>query len=216
MSEDDRRPDGCEPEERAPRANMAAIAVAFEGGLGLLALLLGWVWDIWPIPGIDRAAVSWQAVQPAVLSGLGATAPLLVGLWLMDRFPVGPLAGLQCDLERTVKPLFRECSVGELAAVSLAAGIGEEMLFRGLAQQAFQAWWGPPWGALIALIAASALFGAAHFLSVTYAILAACAGLYFGALMIWTESLVAPALTHSLYDFVALFYLVRVRWSRHA
>jgi len=34
--------------------NVAAMAVAFEGGLGLLALLLGWLLGVWPVPGMER------------------------------------------------------------------------------------------------------------------------------------------------------------------
>jgi len=34
--------------------NVAALAVAFEGGLGLLALLLGWLLGVWPVPGMER------------------------------------------------------------------------------------------------------------------------------------------------------------------
>jgi membrane protease YdiL (CAAX protease family) len=46
-------------------------------------------------------------------------------------------------------------------------------------------------------------------LSATYAILAALIGLYLGLLLIWTGSLLAPAVAHGLYDFIALLYLVR-------
>jgi hypothetical protein len=46
-------------------------------------------------------------------------------------------------------------------------------------------------------------------LSATYAILAALIGLYLGLLLIWTGNLLAPAVAHGLYDFIALLYLVR-------
>jgi len=196
-------------EEPGRRGNIAAMAVAFEGGLGLLALALGWLLGVWPIPGIERTGVAWEALWPGLVWGLAATCPMLLGFWLIDRFPWGPLADLQRDVERLVVPLFRECRIAELALVSLAAGVGEEMLFRGLLQHGLAQWLGPPWGVWIALGVASGVFGLAHMLSVTYAILAAAIGLYLGGVLIWTESLLAPAVAHGLYDFVALCYLVR-------
>lgn len=206
MSETDPRDD-----EPVQGGNIAAMGVGFEGGLGLLALLLGWLLGVWPVPGIERSAEAWQSLWPALLWGLAATAPLLLGLWLIDRFPWGPLQDLQRDVERLIVPLFQNCTVAELALVSLAAGIGEEMLFRGLVQHGLADWLGTPWGVWIALAVASVVFGLAHMLSMTYAVLATVMGLYLGLLLIWTENLLVPAVAHGLYDFVALCYLVRYK-----
>lgn len=189
--------------------NVAAMAVAFEGGLGLLALLLGWLLGIWPIPGIERSGVAWGDQLPALAWGLAATGPMLLGFWLIDRFAWGPLAALKTDVERLVVPLFRDSSILDLALVALAAGVGEEVLFRGLVQHGLANWLAPPWGIWFALVVASVAFGCAHMLSATYAILAALIGLYLGLLLIWTGNLLAPAVAHGAYDFVALLYLVR-------
>jgi hypothetical protein len=189
--------------------NVAALAVAFEGGLGLAALLLGWVLGVWPIPGVEAGEIVWRGQWPALLWGLAATGPMLVGFWLIDRFPWGPLGDLKHDVERLVVPLFRNCSVRELALIAAAAGIGEEMLFRGLVQHALAQWLAPPWGVWIALVVAAFVFGGFHPLSATYAVLAALIGLYLGLLLIFTGNLLAPALAHGLYDFIALLYLVR-------
>jgi len=134
---------------------------------------------------------------------------MLLGFWLIDRFPWGPLAALKADVDRLVVPVFRDSSIVDLALVALSAGIGEEMLFRGLLQHGLASWLAPPWGIWLALAIASAAFGCAHMLSATYAILAALIGLYLGLLLIWTGSLLAPAVAHGLYDFIALLYLVR-------
>jgi len=188
---------------------MAAIAVAFEGGLGLLALLLGWLLGIWPIPGVERSAAAWDAQLPALAWGLAATGPMLAGFWLLDRCAWGPLAALKTDVERLVVPAFRDSSVVDLALVALAAGLGEELLFRGLLQHGLASWFDASWGIWLALALASVAFGLAHMLSTTYAILAALIGGYLGLLLIWTGNLLAPALAHGLYDFIALLYMVR-------
>jgi len=199
-----------EMEDESGRSRkIAALAVAFEGGLGLAALLLGWLLGVWPVPGVELDEITWRGQWPALLWGLAATGPMLIGFWLIDRFPWGPLGDLKRDVERLVVPLFRGCSILELALISAAAGIGEEMLFRGLVQHALAQWLAPPWGVWIALVAASFVFGCFHPLSTTYAVLAALIGLYLGLLLIFSGNLLAPALAHGLYDFVALVYMVR-------
>jgi membrane protease YdiL (CAAX protease family) len=99
----------------------------------------------------------------------------------------------------------------QLAIVSLAAGLGEELLFRGLVQAGLSNLIGGEYGPWIALAIAAALFGVCHWLNTTYAILATVAGLYFGLLLLWTGSLWTPIVAHAAYDFVALIYLVRPR-----
>ena len=63
---------------------------------------------------------------------------------------------------------------------------------------------------ILAMVLASALFGAFHLLTWTYAIIAAFIGAYLGLLWIWTGNLMAPMITHAIYDVVALVYFFRV------
>jgi len=56
---------------------------------------------------------------------------------------------------------------------------------------------------------ASMLFGLAHLVTPTYALLAGIIGAYLGTLVFVTGDLFAPILSHALYDYVALRYLVR-------
>ena len=65
-----------------------------------------------------------------------ATVPLLVGLWLINRYPVGPFRDLKRIVDEMILPLFRGVSVWGFAAISILAGLGEEMLFRGFLQGA--------------------------------------------------------------------------------
>jgi membrane protease YdiL (CAAX protease family) len=93
----------------------------------------------------------------------------------------------------------------DLALVSISAGVGEELLFRGFLQAAI-ADWTNPW---IALAIASLLFGLAHFITPMYAVLATLLGAYLGGLWLACDNLLAPIVTHALYDFLALVYLLR-------
>ena len=116
-----------------------------------------------------------------------------------------PLAGIKRFSEEVIRPVLAPCTLLDLIGISVLAGLGEEMLFRGVLQPAFAPWLGP-WGALAA---ASALFGLLHAVSVTYAILAALMGAYLGALWMYGGNLLAPVIVHGLYDLVALLYLLR-------
>ena len=58
------------------------------------------------------------------------------------------------------------------------------------------------------MIVLSLLFGLAHALTRTYAVLATLVGFYLGFLFWLTGNLLAPILAHAVYDFVALVYLV--------
>jgi membrane protease YdiL (CAAX protease family) len=99
-----------------------------------------------------------------------------------------------------IRPLFAPCTLLDLALLSLLAGFGEEVLFRGLIQGALTAWWGPG----PALAAASLLFGLCHAVNGAYAVLATVMGGYLGWLFLASENLLVVIVAHALYDFIAL------------
>jgi uncharacterized protein len=66
----------------------------------------------------------------------------------------------------------------------------------------------PVWTA-IALTAA--LFGVAHWLTPTYAVLAGLVGAYLGWTLAASGNLLVPIVAHGLYDLIALAVLVRVK-----
>jgi membrane protease YdiL (CAAX protease family) len=197
-----------EVDEPSP-GRMTLVALAFEGGLGALALVVGWLLKHWPAPGMSVEANSLKGQLMAIGWGLMATVPLLVALLIMDRFPLGPIQSVKDIAQGLIARMFRDASVLHLAVISLAAGFGEELLFRGLVQAGIAKLSGGTYGPLIALAAASALFGVCHWLNTTYAVLAMLAGIYFGLLMMLSGSLWTPIVAHAAYDFLALVYLLR-------
>jgi membrane protease YdiL (CAAX protease family) len=96
--------------------------------------------------------------------------------------------------------------------ISLAAGVGEELLFRGLLQAAIADWL-HPWAGLGI---ASLVFGLAHSITRTYAVLATLLGAYLGGLWLACDNLLAPMITHALYDFLALLYLIGTNQTENA
>lgn len=189
----------------------AGAAIVFETGLAAVAAGIGWLLGLWPLPGVSLSVDRWVEQAMAVGWGVLAAGPLIVGLLLVDRFPCGPWRGLQQTVDRQLLPWIRHWTVGQMALISLAAGFGEEMLFRGLLQTALADLLPGIWGAAFALLVASALFGVCHWITTSYAVLAGLMGVYLGALLLITDNLLTPVATHAVYDFVALIYLIRSR-----
>lgn len=192
------------PNERAVEAVddsrwVVVATLLCEGGLLLLALGIGW---FLPTSPWAKLAWSWNAVA----IGLAATMPLLLGLAIITWYPLGPFERLQRVTGELVVPLFRGCSVVQLLAISAMAGIGEEFLFRGALQSLVQHWGASPWAAMILV---AVLFGAVHPITPLYAVLAGLVGAYLGWLLLASDNLLTPIVTHAAYDFGALLYLLR-------
>lgn len=172
----------------------------FEGGLGLVAIVLGWLLGIDPAAGTrwDWQAVFWGSV---------ATLPMVGMLLLIVRSNWPPLKRLVSLVDEVAVPLLGQRPIWDLALLSLLAGVGEELMFRGLLQGGVALYLGDAW----ALIVASGVFGLCHALTRTYAVLAALIGFWLGGLWLLAGNLLAPMLAHALYDFFALVYLLRLR-----
>jgi len=185
----------ADPEQRQSPLGMA---LACEIGLGVAALGVGQMVGFWPL---ERFA--WSAL--ALGQGLLATVPLVIAMWLVTRWPVGPLKPLQDLVRDLIVPIFAGVPKWQLAVISLAAGWGEELLFRGLIQAGAEVQSESTW---FAVAVASAIFGLAHPLSTAYVVMAAAIGAYLGWLFVATDNLLPAMLTHAAYDFVALVYLL--------
>jgi hypothetical protein len=182
-------------------------AVIFEGGLGLVAVGLGWLLG-------DPPAQRVQWTPEGAVQGILATFPLVGVVWLCLRSDWHPLRGIMEVLETKVVPLFEKCAWWQLAGIATFAGFGEELLFRGVIQNSLATLFSGELGGYVGLIAASLLFGLLHWLTLTYAILAASVGLYLGVLWLATGNLLVPAVVHALYDFWALVYLLKIHRRR--
>jgi membrane protease YdiL (CAAX protease family) len=97
------------------------------------------------------------------------------------------------------KPIF---AVATASALGLAAGIGEEMLFRGVLQYELAT----RFGEFASVAVTSIIFGALHAVTPLYALLASLASVYFGWLYTSSGNLAVPIATHALYDIAALLY----------
>ena len=132
------------------------------------------------------------AIGALVGAGLAAA-----NLAMLDR-PWGIWRAMRAAVDEVLIPTFAGLSRGQLVGLSIAAGVGEELFFRGFLQP------------LAGLVAASLAFGAAHVAGarlVGMGIWAAAMGLALGGLAVATGGLVAPMTAHACYDVLAFNYL---------
>jgi membrane protease YdiL (CAAX protease family) len=184
-----------------------AMAVMVEGGLALLAVALAWLFGV----SLRDQIPPWgPQLAWAVARGLAVTLPMLAIFWALMHWDLPTLRQLREQVQWLIGEMFPSGHLGQFALVALLAGVGEELLFRGVLQSLFVGWTNPWAGLLIT----SLLFGAAHALSTLYFVLAALIGLCFGWLVLHYNDLIAPMVAHSVYDFVALVYISRSRRSR--
>src|SRR5699024_8812675 len=176
-----------------PAALLAQTAVV------ALAVLLAWLAGLQPWRHSDY---SLRAVSLAV----AATVPL-AGIFLLvpaDKYWRWARE-MQAVATRLAALLFAGRVPGAIVAVSVLAGVGEELLFRGV----IQTWLGQQTSPAIGLIGASVLFGLAHAVSRSYAVLTAVVGAYLGLLYHWSGNLFIPVVVHALYDSLPLHYSLR-------
>ena len=99
-----------------------------------------------------------------------------------------------------------------MIALAVAAGIGEETLFRGFVQGSLAHALGPT----AALALASVVFGLAHAVTPAYAMIATIIGFYLGCAWQVSGNLLVPVTIHAVYDAVAIGYVMLEMRSRRA
>ncbi len=175
-----------------PPASIVRMGLLFYGGMGIAALLwrMSTPGDSIQHPSLEAAARAWS--MPAAL-GAGVVAGL-VALALSEALtrwtPLG--RALSELLAASIGPLDRS----NAWLLALASGMAEEMFFRGALQPK------------VGIVAASLLFGAAHFLPrrelVLWSGYAVVMGLGLGALYEWTGQLAAPVAAHVVVNGINL------------
>ena len=206
-----------EPAGQAERpTDFLTFGVLTELGVGGLAFALAWVFGGSPF---GHWGEDWS--QPAVVgaqvaNGLFATIPMLVMFVILDRLPLKALDAIQETLDQHLMPKLAHAELPGILALALAAGFGEELLFRGWLQPRVTDLVGYPEGVWAGILVASIAFGVCHWMNWTYALLATLIGIYLGVVAHWTGGILAPSVAHAAYDFVVLWLMLGRRERRVA
>lgn len=186
------------PTGRTPVTDPLIAAIIFQGLIFPLAIGLAFLLGVQPWAAME-------ATLEAVLLAVAATLPPLLGLWGLSRARVAWFEALDAMVRPMIDSLFRGRGRGPVLLISLLAGFGEELLFRGVLQGWLSELAGPWTGVLVAAV----VFGLLHFLSWTYFLFAVGFGLYLGVIYELTGNLLVVCLIHALYDWAAIHYLLR-------
>ena len=197
-------PDDPSPYPEVPESFFSR-AVLFELSLVLVAAVLAWVLNV---PIFADFAWDWRAG----LLGVSSALPLLAFFaWLLQsEYP--PFVEIREFLEHFVSRLFGKWNILQLAILSLAAGIGEEILFRGVLQVGVGNITSPITGVLIACFA----FALCHAMTAAYFVTTLVIGAYLSLVWYAAGNLIAPIVTHAVYDFVALIFYLRYFGAKNA
>ncbi|MDR9425538.1 MAG: CPBP family intramembrane glutamic endopeptidase [Marinobacter sp.] len=175
----------------------SSAALWFQAGIGVVGGLAVWLFDI-PMQLNGLGGAEW------VLFGVLGALATYFSILLLSRIP-----GLfPDDLSQQMRGLYnfaRSFSWPVLVGLSVLAGVGEELLFRG----AVQGWLLQHTGPWTAVIAASVVFGLVHYVSFTYFLMATGLGLILGTGYQLSGSLGMVMVWHGFYDLVALYCLLR-------
>jgi membrane protease YdiL (CAAX protease family) len=173
------------------------VALLFQGGIGALGLAAIMLFGI---------PVQNTGVTPglAVLLGLVGSAATYAVIVFLTR-PTGLLHQAMARELEALSRFTRDYSWPVLITLSVFAGVGEELLFRG----AIQGWLAQHAPDALAIAVASLLFGLVHYLSLAYFCLATGMGLLLGIAYTTTDSLLLVMVWHGVYDMIALFSLRR-------
>lgn len=199
VTNDDSDEDFGEETDQPGRDVIIILIVFFEVSLAPASLLLGWFLKH---PPLER--FQWKLEDLGI--GAAASLPMILFFLAILRWPLGPLRRIKQICEEEVIPLLSGSNWYELSLIALAAGVGEEMLFRGVIQSAIEGWLVSP---VLGFVLASVLFGLLHPVSVAYVAIAALLGCYLGWLMVINGNLLTVIVAHSLYDLAALGYLLK-------
>lgn len=184
------------PDTRNKRMSSLSV-LGFQSLIALVAVISFY------LTGVE-VYTSELSVAYAILLGMLGGVLTYFGLFFLT---LGGLSGSSSlrDQMRFLHSFACSYSWPTLVTLSILAGFGEELLFRGVVQ----GWLTERFGAVIALATAATLFGLVHFLSFAYFVIATFLGVVLGLAYFWSESLLLTMVWHGVYDLVALYCLRR-------
>ncbi len=180
--------------ERPPHpTRFASVSAVVEISLVPLAL---WIERLWPLE--RKLVLAWDP-EALVLGAVGTIPPIAFLLWMISpgRREMGFLRKVRLVIRDVAGPTIAGLRWWHIPVISIPAGIGEEVLFRGVLQPR------------IGLLLASLIFGLLHPFTLAYVMIAGILGAYFGWLQSVQGNVLAPVIAHALYDVAALIVLRR-------
>lgn len=175
-------------------------AIGLELFLGFIGIVLLWLQGATIQPLLSLGIKYW-------LLGIWSAGPVLAAVYYVLS-GTGLIANqIRSFFSEVIGPIFKGWNPLHFLLLSLASGIGEEILFRG----AIQGWLTLQMGAVPGIVLTGLLFGILHAVRWWYFAYAIMAGWYLGWLMVASGTLLVPALCHATLNFVTLAWFSRLQ-----
>lgn len=180
------------------RSHPLLIGLMFQAALIPLAFGLAW------LAGISLDDHFHWDLEHALI-GVIAVLPMLTMLGLVAHFGGSAYDTLSGQVRDFIARLFGNAWPGAIVLISLLAGLGEELLVRGV----LQTWLDTHLPAFLAITIAGVLFGLAHAITRLYFVFAMAIGIYLGVVYYLTGNLLVVIVTHALYDWIVIHWYRR-------
>jgi membrane protease YdiL (CAAX protease family) len=187
-------PSDVELEKSGKSISFAALVLAPTACLIIGGLLIYYTQTPWQL-GVKYAFLS-------TVWGITFAIATFAAVVFVTRLPLSYSLRNVC---RQLLPIFKGMAFWKVVVLSLMAGIGEELLFRGFLQQ----WLDGFVSVSLAIGIAAVIFGVLHFASVSYFLLTAFLGAAFGIAYHLTDSLLLIMSWHAFYDLLAIWVFSR-------
>jgi hypothetical protein len=184
---------GARPRPRGDDERTFAIVLCGTLLLVPAALALGWITRTPP-----AASLAWSIRDLAI--GLFGAAPLALLLHAFMRAKHSRIVAFREQQLEFFGQLGFRFTTSRIVLLALAAGVAEELLFRGF----LQSWLATLVPLSLAIVLPNLLFGALHARTLGYALAAGVVGVWLGVLYALTDNLLAPIVAHAAYDAIAL------------
>ena len=194
-------PDNLPSEGNADKKDANSFYMMFAGS----ALLLGSAFGLAAFFSVSLSDHLGMSVENTVI-GIFAVLPLALFLWWFVSTPIPSVRAFRDSQIIFFANLGFKLTPIRIVMISLAAGISEELLFRGVMQTVLYSVL--PFA--LAVILPNIIFGALHMRTILYAVIAGVVGIYLGVVFAITGSLLSVIVCHAVYDVIALDY------TRHA
>jgi len=196
---------GNNPEKETSETHKAYVTMSGSLIFIALAFLISLATKISPIE-------TFAVTKEAIFYGLIGLLPLLLILLAFEYLNFNWLKTFRQQQVEFFASLGFRFTPFRVVLMSLGAGIGEELMFRGTLQSwlaqifAEQNWLAAPYPIMLAIIIPSILFGLLHSVNLIYIVIATVVSIYLGVLFVVSGNILAPIITHTIYDIIAIAY----------
>ncbi|MEZ6090149.1 MAG: CPBP family intramembrane glutamic endopeptidase [Pirellulaceae bacterium] len=207
--------DDADDELTSPNAFFFS-ASGFEAALGLAAVAVGLLFGP-PANALVPALTDWREVIWGTALGCVLSLPMYLFVRWLETLEIASVDEINQFGRDHIVPLIRDLKTTELATLSLCAGIGEELLFRGWLQMLLTGpadEWTIP-SLIIGIGIASIAFGLVHAITRMYVIVVTLMGIAFGLMLVLSGNLLVPIFAHAMFDYIQLRRAVNEEDDEH-